>query len=53
MRNIVYGLLVAGALALILADVSIAGIEVWKIILAGIGFALFASAGRRGTSQPR
>ena len=52
MRNIVYGTLVAGALALILADASIAGIQAWKIVLAGIGLALFVLGGRARTSPP-
>jgi len=52
MRNIVYGTLVACALALMLADASIAGIQVWKIILAGIGLALFLLGGRARTSRP-
>jgi multisubunit Na+/H+ antiporter MnhC subunit len=46
MRNIVFGALVAAALALILADVSIAGIQAWKIVLAGVGLALFVMGGR-------
>jgi multisubunit Na+/H+ antiporter MnhC subunit len=53
MRNIVYGTLVASALALILADASIAGIQAWKIILAGIGLALFVMGGRTRTQRPR
>jgi len=52
MRNIVYGTLVASALALILADASIAGIQAWKIVLAGIGLALFMLGGRARTSRP-
>ena len=52
MRNIVYGTLVACALALMLADASIAGIQAWKIILAGIGLALFLLGGRARTSRP-
>jgi multisubunit Na+/H+ antiporter MnhC subunit len=52
MRNIVYGTLVASALALMLADVSIGGIQVWKIILAGVGLALFVLGGRARTSPP-
>jgi hypothetical protein len=51
MRNIVLGALVAGALALILADASIAGIQVWKIVLAGIGLALFVMGGRARTPR--
>ena len=37
MRNIVIGLAVAVALALIAADASIVGIAAWKIILAIVG----------------
>ena len=53
MRNLVLGALVASALALILADASIAGIQVWKIILAGIGLALFVMGGRARTPRGR
>ena len=48
MKNAVVGVIVAAALALVVADVSIAGIEAWKIVLAAIGFVLFVGAGRQG-----
>ena len=46
MRNAVFGLVVAGALALIATDASIAGVAAWKIVLAAIGLVLFIRAGR-------
>jgi hypothetical protein len=53
MRNVLFGTLVAVALALILADASIAGIQAWKIVLAGIGLALFVMGGRGRTPRRR
>jgi len=50
-RNLLLGAVAAGALALILADASIAGIAAWKIILAAIGLALFVMGGRARTPR--
>jgi len=41
-------LIVAAALAAVAAGVEIAGIAVWKILLAAMGFALFVRGGRSG-----
>jgi hypothetical protein len=49
MRNLLIGGVVAGALALALSPVTIAGIDAWKIVLAAAGLALFVTAGRGGT----
>jgi len=46
MYRIVSGAVVAIALALVLADASIAGIAAWKIVLAAIGLVLFILGGR-------
>ena len=46
MRNLLIGAVVAGALALALSPVTIAGIEAWKIVLAAAGLVLFVTAGR-------
>jgi hypothetical protein len=45
MRNLVLGLVLAGALALAASPVTIAGIDAWKIVLAGVGLVLFVTAG--------
>ena len=47
MRNAVVGLIVAATLALILADVSVFGIAVWKIALAALGAVIFVVTGVR------
>ena len=46
MRNLVIGVVLAGALALAASPARIAGIDAWKIVLAAAGFVLFATAGR-------
>jgi len=46
-RKVIAGVVLAAALAIVPANVSIAGIEGWKIVLAAIGFAIFATAGRK------
>jgi len=46
MRNAVVGLLVAAAVALVAADVSLFGIESWKVVLGAFGLWLFITAGR-------
>jgi hypothetical protein len=46
-RNILIGLAVAVALALIAADASIAGIAAWKVILAVIGLIIFVGGRER------
>ncbi len=48
MKNALVGVIVAAALAVVAADVSIAGIAAWKIVLAAMGFALFVRGGRSG-----
>jgi hypothetical protein len=45
MRNLVIGVVLAGALALALSPVTIAGIDAWKIVLAVVGAVLFVTAG--------
>ena len=47
MRNAVVGVIVAAALALSLADVSILGIAFWKIALAALGAVIFVATGVR------
>jgi hypothetical protein len=49
MRNAVIGLVLAGALAVAASPVTIAGIDAWKIVLAGVGLVLFVTAGRGAT----
>ena len=46
MRNAVIGLVIAGALALALSPVRIAGIDAWKIVLGIVGAFLVVTAGR-------
>jgi hypothetical protein len=46
MRNIVVGLVVAAAVAAAASDLRIAGIDAWKIVLAGVGLAFFVLSGR-------
>ena len=46
MRNMLIGVLAAGALALAASPLTVAGIDVWKIVLAAAGFVLFSTAGR-------
>jgi hypothetical protein len=52
MRNMIVGLAIAGALGLVMTDASIGGIEVWKILLAVIGLAVFVMGGRTKASPP-
>jgi len=47
-RRLAAGLLTAVVLAAVAAGGRLAGIEVWKWMLAGIGLALIALGGRRG-----
>lgn len=47
MRNAVLGLVVALALALIAADVSVFGIAFWKIALAAMGAVIFVLTGAK------
>ena len=51
MRKVVLGVVVAGALAGVASGASIAGVAVWKIVLAGVGLALFVSGGRGGRTR--
>ena len=46
MRNMLIGVGLAGALALAASPLTVAGIDAWKIVLAAVGFVLFATAGR-------
>lgn len=46
LRKLVLGAFAAAALALTLADASIAGIAAWKVVLGAIGLALFVLGGR-------
>lgn len=46
MRNLVIGIVIAGALALAMSPVRIAGIDAWKIVLAAVGAFLVVTAGR-------
>jgi hypothetical protein len=48
MRNLVVGVVLAGALALALSPVTIAGIDAWKIVLAAVGALVFVWSGRSG-----
>ena len=47
MRNILFGLAIAAALALAVSPVTVAGIAAWKIVLAAFGAFLFVTAGTR------
>jgi len=49
-RNAIVGLLAAACLALVLADASVLGIAVWKIVLAALGLGLFVLGGRPNRS---
>ena len=42
----VVGLVLAAALAAAASDLRIAGIDAWKIVLAGVGLAFFVLSGR-------
>jgi hypothetical protein len=46
MRNAILGVGLAAGLAMAMANVSIAGIDAWKVELALFGLFLFATAGR-------
>ena len=46
MRNLLLGAIAAAVLAAVMADASVFGIAVWKIVLAAIGLALFVGGGR-------
>ena len=46
MRNLLVGVVAAGALALAASPLTVAGIAAWKIVLAAAGFLLFSTAGR-------
>jgi hypothetical protein len=52
MRNAIGGVLLALAIALVASNVRIAGIDAWKIVLAGVGFVFFVLSGR-GHSRSR
>ena len=52
MGNLVRGFVAAVALALAASPITVAGIDAWKIVLAGAGFVLFATARRGGTPSP-
>ena len=47
MRNAALGLICAAALALALSDITVYGIEVWKIELAILGLVVFVTAGKK------
>lgn len=46
MRNAIVGVALAGALAWAASGASIAGIAGWKVLLAGLGLAVFILGGR-------
>ena len=46
MKNGAIGLVIAGAMALALSSVTIAGIAAWKVVLAVVGAARVVTAGR-------
>ena len=46
MKNAAIGLVIAGALALVMSPITIAGIAAWKIVLAAVGAVLVVTAGR-------
>ena len=52
MRNLVFGIVVAGALAMALSPATIAGIAAWKIVLAAFGAVLVVTAGRGERARP-
>jgi hypothetical protein len=45
-RNVLVGVALAACLAVVPSNVSLFGIEAWKIVLALIGFAIFAAGSR-------
>jgi hypothetical protein len=45
-RKIVAGAVVAACLSLVMSRATIGGIDAWKIVLAGVGFLIFAAGGR-------
>ena len=47
MKNGVIGLVIAGAIALAMSPITIAGIAAWKIVLAVVGAVLVVTAGRK------
>ena len=47
MKNGAIGLIIAGAIALAMSSVTIAGIAAWKIVLAAVGAVLVVTAGRK------
>ena len=47
MRNVLTGLVIVVALALAASPVTVAGIAVWKLVLAVFGAFLFVTAGSR------
>jgi len=51
MKNGALGLVIAGALALALSPATVAGIAVWKILLAAVGAVLVVTAGKSGGSS--
>ena len=54
MRNLVIGVVLAGALALAASPLTVAGIDAWKIVLAAAGLVLFVTSGRgRAPSSPK
>lgn len=50
-RNVLAGLSIAIALALVFGGASVGNIEVWKILVALIGVFIFRSARERGDSS--
>ena len=50
-RNLLIGIALAAALAVAASPATVAGIDAWKIVLAALGFLLFATAGRGSTSS--
>jgi len=46
MKNAAIGLVIAGAIALAMSPITIAGIAAWKIVLAAVGAVLVVTAGR-------
>jgi hypothetical protein len=51
MRNLMAGVLLAGALAVAASGARLAGIDAWKIVLAGLGLVFFVMSGR-GNASP-
>jgi hypothetical protein len=52
MSRLTGGVIVALACALVASGASIAGIDAWKIVLAGAGFLLFTSGRTRNARKP-